>query len=129
MSQDYAERRIKEALRLAHGNTLRAQQQIIAWTYEDPKLLQALAKPHLNGIVAYNIERVASGRSEKIKNPQPQKQPQIAQDRFGMEILKAVVDSNSAIFGLDPAPSRKKGASQAHIDAIYRLAQNIRTKK
>ncbi len=131
MSREYAERRIGEALRLAHGNALRAHRQIVAWAYEDARLLQALTKPHLNGIVAYNIERVASGRSEKAKTLQPlaQKKPDTGADDFGMEILNAVADSNAAVFGLDSSPPQKKGASQAHVDAIYRLAQNVKTKK
>ena len=58
MSREYAEKRIKDALKQARGNATKARQQIIAWTNEDPKLLQALAQPHLTGIVAHAINRV-----------------------------------------------------------------------
>ena len=131
MSIEYAESRIKEALKLSGGNTIKARQQIIAWTYEDSKLLHALAKPHLSGIVAYNIERVASGRADAAKEAKPpEKKPaakkangKAKEEQFGLEILKAVAGSPE-IFGLeDPgAPRKKPGVSQSHIDAITAMA-------
>lgn len=134
MSLEYAERRIKEALKLTGGNHIKARQQIIAWTFEDSKLLHALAKPHLSGIIAYNIERVASGRADKAreKNEKPveptKKQAangQAKEEQFGLEILKAVAGSPQ-IFGLeDPgAPKKHGGVSQSHLDAIQAIAAN-----
>ncbi|MCB1650528.1 MAG: hypothetical protein KDI46_00585 [Alphaproteobacteria bacterium] len=139
MSREYAEHRIKEALKLSGGNMLKARQQIIAWTYEDTKLLHELTKPHLSGIVAYNIERVASGRAEAAKQPpsppaeqppkpapvrsakSPAKKPENA---FGMELLKAVASEHPTIFGLEDngALKRPQGVSQKHIDAINAIA-------
>lgn len=134
MSLEYAERRIKEALKQAKGNTTRARQQVIAWTYEDAKLLHALTKNHLSGIVAYHIERVASGRGEKDKAPPPPKPKQSAkakEDRFGMEILKAIVDSDAEVFGLESggAPRKRGQASQDHINAIHKMASKTKPKK
>jgi len=139
MSLEYAEQRIKEALKLSGGSQVKARQQIIAWTFEDAKLLHALAKPHLSGIVAYNIERVASGRAEAAKQAkaepdkkaQPKKSKTNGKDQeepFGLEILKAVAGS-SEIFGLeDPgAPTQRTGVSQSHVDAIR--AMTAKTKK
>lgn len=134
MSLEYAEKRIKEALKAAGGNQIKARQQIIAWTYEDAKLLHALAKPHLSGIVAYNIERVSSGRADAAKAAKTQatkKAPAQAkkaakgktkEEQFGLEILKAVAGS-PAIFGLeDPgAQGRRGGVSQSHLDAIQAI--------
>ena len=130
MSAEYAERRIKEALKLSGGNTIKARQQIIAWTFEDAKLLHALAKPHLSGIVAYNIERVASGRADAAKAAKPLNKKQAAkkangqgkQEQFGLEILKAVA-GQPQIFGLeDPgAPQKRPGVSKDHINAIQAL--------
>ncbi len=129
MSLDYAEGRIKEALKNAKGNPVKARQQIIAWAFEDAKLLYALAKPHLSGIVAYNIERVASGRAEKVapapeqtKKEAPVQKPK-KEEAFGLELLKAVAGS-SQIFGLEDAgaPRSSGHVSQAHIDAIRALA-------
>lgn len=132
MSLEYAEHRIKEALKLSGGNQIKARQQIIAWTYEDAKLLHALAKPHLSGIVAYNIERVASGRADAAKSVKAEdKKPpakkaaangKAKEEVFGLEILKAVAGSPE-IFGLeDPgAPRKKSGVSQSHVDAIQAI--------
>lgn len=124
MSREYAERRIKEAIKKANGNAMRARQQIIAWTMEDTKLLDALTRPHLNGIVAYNVERVMSGRSNAKEEPVPEK-PLAGEDEFGIEILKAVAASDAAIFGRENsgAPMAKRGrASKQHIDAIRQMA-------
>lgn len=132
MSLEYAEHRIKEALKLSGGNPIKARQQVIAWTFEDAKLLHALAKPHLSGIVAYNIERVASGRADaarskntEAKKPAPPAQKKTngrAGESFGLEILKAVAGSPE-IFGLeDPgAPRKKSGVSQSHVEAIQAI--------
>lgn len=129
MSLEYAEQRVKQALKLYGGNATKARQQIIAWTYEDPKLLHALTKNHLTGIVAYHIERVASGRAAKARNnkkmqpgtPMPDK---ANSQEFGMEILKAIAASGSPSFGLESyaAPQKRGQASQRHINAIKALA-------
>lgn len=133
MSLEYAENRIKEALKLAKGNQVKARQQIIAWAVEDPKLLFALTKPHLSGIVAYNIERVASGRAAAARTSKPAAQKPITQkqpaangkkpEQFGLEILKAVA-GNPAIFGLEDVGAMKKASpvSQRHVDAIKAIA-------
>jgi hypothetical protein len=142
MSLEYAEMRIQEALKLTKGNQMKAQQQIIAWIYEDAKLLHALAKPHLSGIVAYNVERVASGRAAAAKatateKPAPQKASAQGQgkppkpEQFGLEILKAVA-GNPAIFGLEDlgVPQKRGAASQRHVDAINAIAAKSKhTKK
>lgn len=138
MSLEYAENRIKEALKLCGGNQIKARQQVIAWTFEDAKLLHALAKPHLSGIVAYNIERVASGRADtaRAKNATAQKaespapKPQAREEAFGIELLKAIAGS-SQMFGLEDAgaPRKRQPVSQKHIDAIKAMAarQNKKT--
>ncbi len=131
MSLEYVERRINEALAQAKGNTTKARQLLIKAAQGDLRLLHGLTKAHLNGIVAYNIERVASGRGEKgKKKPAPPAKPKTPQkEKFGMEILKAVVNSG-AVFGMEAGtPSRKKGqASQQHIDAIRTMAEKSKKK-
>ncbi len=130
MSLDYVEKRIDEALKLSKGNATKARQTVIKWCQEDLKLLHGLTKAHLNGIVAYNIDRVTSGRSDKSKK-KPAPKPQLSgKEKFGMELLKAVVNSGS-IFGLEAtqAPRKKGQASQQHIDAIKKLAAKSKTKK
>lgn len=139
MSLKYAEEKIKEALALAGGNQARARQQLISWAFEDAKLLQALTKHHLTGIAAYHIERVASGRAAKPKRQSPQSTPspqaqKLATapqgDSFGKEILKAVANTDSAVFGLESysSPQKKGRASQRHIDAIRQMAARSKNK-
>jgi len=127
MSREYAEDRIREALKLAKGNATKARQQIIAWTATDARLLQALAKPHLTGIVAHAIDRViyhqATGdESEEI--PATPRPLNMEPDTFGKEILKALQSSDTARFGQEGAvPSTKRPkASQSHIDAMKKIA-------
>jgi hypothetical protein len=139
MSSEYAENRIKEALKLSKGNQAIARQQLIAWAFEDAKLLQALTKPHLSGIVAYNIERVASGRASAAKQPQAAQKPvqktsagkAAKPEQFGLEILKAVA-GKPEIFGLEDfgAPQKRGAASPRHIEAIKAMAAKSKhTKK
>ncbi len=129
---DYAERYIRDALKMYKGNALKTRKQLIAWAMEDARLMQELVKPHLNGIVAYNIERVASGRSEKAKSLEPLAEKvkgKSGAEKFGMEILKAVVADNATVFGFEDQPSRRKGASKDHVDAIKKLASKSKFKK
>ena len=134
MSLEYAERRIAEALKQAKGNQARARQQVIAWALQDDKLLQALTKSHLSGIVAYNIERVASGRAAAARKAQKpvQKKPANAQKQnqeadFGVELLRAVASSSTEVFGLENGSAgigRPGEVSQNHINAIRAIATN-----
>lgn len=133
MSLDYVEGRIKEALRLTNGNAALARQQVIAWAFEDMKLLYALAKPHLSGIVAYNIERVASGRSSpKPKASPPKKSASGSGEDFGIEILRAVASSTGTVFGLEgdtPVIQKRGQVSKSHVDALRMMAAKSKTKK
>ncbi|AGH98337.1 hypothetical protein [Micavibrio aeruginosavorus] len=129
MSREYAESRIREALRLSRGNATKARQQVIAWSYEDPRLLMALAQPHLTGIVAHAVNRVVEHPEGAIIDediPATPRTLDMAPDTFGKEILKALSGAGTAIFGHEsgsPALSgRRKKASQSHIDALKKLA-------
>ncbi|MCB1530590.1 MAG: hypothetical protein H6853_05675 [Rhodospirillales bacterium] len=123
MSQDYVEKRIREALKLSRGNAANARQQIIAWTREDMKLLQAITRPHMLGIVAHAVGHVMNRK----ETPPPAPPPAVEDDpkhAFGMEILRAVAGEGSPRFGQENAgpPLHKQPASQRHIDAINQLA-------
>lgn len=128
MSREYAEKRIREALRLAKGNATRARQQIVAWTNDDPKLLQALTKPHLTGIVAHAINRVLTrienGTDEMDDIPETPAALDMPPETFGQEIMAALKDSN-AVFGHEAGhtPGKRGQASQRHIDALRRMAE------
>ena len=100
MSREYADTKIKEALKLCNGNMTRARQHIITLAQEDGVLLNALVKPHLDGIVAYQVERVSSGRAE---------------------LEKRHPEGGSL-------PRKHKVASKQHIEAIHKLAASRRNK-
>lgn len=137
MSRDYAEGRIREALRRSGGNMIKARQQVIAWTYEDTKLLHELAKPHLTGIVAHAVGRVSSimtreeGDESKLsvedivrKTTPPVKAAKNKEEKFGLDLLKAIAQGDPAMFGQESfaAPVKSKQASQRHVDTIKSLA-------
>ena len=126
MTKDYVHNRIKEAMRLHKGNTYKARQQIIAWTYEDPKLLHSLARPHLTGIVSYAIDRYqrrvdeddSGNEFESVLDQQPG-------EDFGKEILKSMVTGKPDIFGEEPTGYQRthSKASKKHQDIMRLLAQ------
>ena len=135
MSREYAESRIREALRQHKGNVTKARQQVMAWAFEDSKLLQALAQPHLTGIVAHAVSRVVYRQStgeEQAEETVPEipKALDMAPETFGMEILKALSSDNTAVFGRDGgAPvSRRKQASKTHTDALRMMASKAKKK-
>ncbi len=125
MSREYAESRIREALKLAKGNPTKARQRVIAWTFEDPKLLQALARPHLSGIVAHAINRAISRQDlEEVEAPDEPEKLNMAPETFGAEILAALQSGNTARFGQEGnAPQGRRGqASKSHIEALKKIA-------
>jgi hypothetical protein len=128
MSREYADKRIREALKLAKGNATKARQQIVAWTYEDQKLLQALTKPHLTGIVAHAINRVISrmesGADEEDDIPENPQSLDMPPETFGQEIMQILKNSNTTMFGHEggATPGRRGQASQRHIDAMKKIA-------
>lgn len=123
MSLEYAQRKILEALKLTRGNAAKARQQIMAWTYEDPKLLQALTKPHLTGIVAHAVNRVITKQKDPV--PQNVQAPMNKDESFGRELLKSIAGSDTAIFGQENVapPISRSQASQNHIKAIQQIAR------
>ena len=125
MSREYAEGRIREALKQSKGNPTKARQRIIAWTYEDPKLLQALAQPHLTGIVAHAVSRVIY--KQELPEPEAPEMPaslDMEPETFGQEILAALQSNDTAMFGMEQnAPQPRRGqASKSHIEAIKKIA-------
>lgn len=132
MSREYAEGRIREALKQSKGNPTKARQRVIAWTYEDPKLLQALAQPHLTGIVAHAVSRVVHKQDiPEVDAPDMPESLDMAPETFGKEILAALQNSNTAMFGQESsAPSgRRPQASKSHIDALKHIASKSQTGK
>jgi len=134
MAENYAESKIKEALKASQGNARQAQKMLIEWSLRDNDLLVALVKPHMTGITAHAVNRIVSGK----KTPEavtPQK-PSVVRssqkkDSFGMDILKTIADGDTATFGQESygRPVGKKGASQRHIDAIHQIIKSSQSKK
>lgn len=131
MNRDYAEKRIREALKAAGGNPTRARQQVTAWAFDDAKLLHELVAPHITGIVAHAVNRVMITKEK----PVPTEPPKVAApkgDAFGMEILKAIALGNPAQFGLESGSGvsvKKQQASQRHIDAIRQMVSKDKSGK
>lgn len=133
MSWDYVEEKVKEAARIGGGNATRTKNALMDLALDDPKLLRALTKPHLNGIAAHAIRRIA----EDIKIPKKTAQDNgkaaatleaekpKKKNSFGMDILKAVAGDRATLFGQEAyaAPLGKSKVSQRHIDAIYAIAK------
>lgn len=134
MSTEYADTKIREALTLANGNQTMAQNIIATMAHQDVKLLQALTKNHLSGIVAFHVERVVSGRAPQLKpaNMAAEDMKRQVQEAspFGKEILKAVTADRAEIFGFDSgAPTgRRASASQDHINSLRQMAERAKHK-
>ena len=135
MNRDYSESKIREALKLSGGNATRARQQLIAWAFEDTKLLHELMAPHMTGIVAHAINHVMAQGEKKPKLVPVPEESKISEDAkndpFGLEILKAIALGNPAQFGLENAnaTSRKQAASQRHVDDIKEMVAKGKSKK
>ena len=133
MIREYAEKRIREAIRLARGNATKARQQIIAWAGEDQRLLMGLAQPHLTGIAAHAINRVIHRQemeSEEEDLPVTARTLDLPPDAFGKEILNALSSHDTPVFGYESSapPAHRKKASQSHIDALKAIASKSRKK-
>lgn len=129
MSLNYTENRIKEALRLHNGNTSKAQKQIFAWLYEDHKLLLDITRPHINGIVAYGVDRVLRRMLKTNDELLEDEAQDVAmspnkKQSIGKDMLRGFIAKNAPQFGQESvqAPLRKKVASQKHVDTMHMLA-------
>lgn len=133
MNREYSEGKIREALKLSGGNATKARQQVIAWAFDDTKLMHELMAPHMTGIVAHAINHVMSMK-EKPERPAVPQSVDVkgkGNDPFGLEILKAIALGNPAQFGLESgnATSKKQEASQRHVDAIKQMVSKGKKSK
>lgn len=133
MNREYAEKRIRDALKASGGNATVARQQIIAQALDDTKLLHELVAPHITGIVAHAVNHVLHAKEKAVPAApaSPKPLPKDAKnDPFGMEILKAIALGNPAQFGLESGVSiKKQAASQRHIDAIRQMVSKDKSGK
>jgi len=135
MSINYTENRIKEALRLNNENMNDAQKQIFAWLYEDHKLLLDITRPHINGIVAYAVQRTLNRMLKSDDEILDEVAEDAAlssskKDQTGKDILKGFISKEAPQFGQESVavPLRKKAASQKHVDVMHMLAATSRKK-
>ncbi len=122
MSGSSVESRIRDILARAGGNEARARLMLLDEAPRDLELLYGLTRPHLNGIVAYAVDRVVRKKAEE---PPPLPPVHAAPgEAFGKELLKALALGDPARFGEEAfsAPARRGTASQRHIDALKRMA-------
>ncbi len=131
MSNEYAQSKIRQALKNHGGNIALARKQVMLWAYDDAALLRSIAAPHLDGIIAYQVERVASGRAELEKrHPEMAVKVKKEEDNFGMNLLRAVADSDATVFGMEYGlRPKRKSASKQHIEAIHKMAALSRNAK
>lgn len=138
MPPSYLQTCIQEALKKAKGNETKARALIAAQAMEDEKLLQALAKPHLSGIVAHAVGRIAIQQKNKKAEsydelPVAPKAPRggKSENEFGLDLLKALGGANVPKFGVEDAAPRmgKKQASQQHVNALKLMAAKSKAGK
>lgn len=138
MAQSYLQDCILDALARSKGNQNKAQKIIALQAMEDPQLLQALAKPHLTGIVAHAVGRIAIQENAKkaAERDMPDKPVVgggLAQDMngFGLDLLKALGGPNVPKFGMEDAAPRlgKKQASLQHVNALKMMANKSKPPK
>ena len=125
MSREYAEERIRRALELCKGHTLKTQQKIIAEAVQDHRLLLSLTQGHLTGIVALWVNRVITKQHAEYPDvPNVPEGIDMTPESFGKEILDIMQSQNTALFGTESSapPVRRKQASQRHIDALRQIA-------
>jgi len=131
-STNYAEDKIKEALKASRGNPAQAQKALIEWALQDQELLIALVRPHMKGITAHAVDRVARGKKapEAVSSSSSKSSTKL-KDSIGMDILKTIAGGETAQFGQENygRPLGKKGASQRHIDAIHQIIKSGESKK
>lgn len=140
--QDYAQSRVRDALKEAKGNVPQAQRLLLAWMDFDELLLRAIAEPHLRSIAGYALQSQLFDEAEEkhtaqasapvpgMPPPPVTKQPaaeeKAAEDTatFGLALLQNVTGGTRAQqfgFVTDEMDAPQK-TSARHIEAILQLA-------
>ena len=139
--QDYAQSRVRDALKEAKGNVPQAQRLLLAWMDFDELLLRAIAEPHLRSIAGYALQsqlfdEVEEKHTAQSFAPVPgthvpvTKQPPAGEKAaeetatFGLALLQNVTGGTRAQqfgFVTDEMDAPQK-TSARHIEAILQLA-------
>ena len=137
MSWNYARDQIERALAATKGNALAATRLVMEAALNDARLMTELAAPHLKGIVSHAVSYVvrdqASGKARAQGGgaiPDSPEAMNMPLDQFGRELLGALSGRDTPRFGTEAygaAPGGpKKPVSKAHIEAIKKIARNVR---
>ena len=137
MAHDYVDQKVNEAIALSGGSDAKATQLLIEWAIDDQMLLLALTQNHLKGIASLAVSHAnakGGGRIEKAKGkstPAPEKPKPIDMpvESFGCDLLNALSSRDTVRFGMEgavgrPIVTRKKKASQQHIDSLKKISEN-----
>lgn len=131
-SLGYLEACIAEALVQSGGNLTAARRLLATRVQLDVRLLQALAAPHMAGIIAYHVDRVARRGSDVLQALQPSPKtsqtnktlPTLPAD-FAHDLLSAIVSNQGPLFGQgagEAPPVHRTIASPTHVQALRTIA-------
>lgn len=129
----YAQQKIREALAASKGNRKKSEDMVRAMALDDARLLGELMGPHLAGVIAHAVARVAEGKEDEVSPKRPDKPVPVAfpQDAFGRDLVRAITSKDVNGFGM-PQPktleAKPKPASKQHVDAIKALASKTISK-
>jgi hypothetical protein len=126
MTQTYLEKRVKEAMAEAKGSKVKARKLLLTWAVQDQQLLLSLSKAHLPALATQAIE-VIMARIEMQAKGVPLRKQGKAGENIGKDIISAMNERDTPKFGQEASapPLSRRAASQAHVDAIHKLAKPI----
>lgn len=130
--QNYLDKCVSQALAQSGGNAASARKILTARAKLDARLLQAMASPHMVGIVSYHVDRILRKakagdipKPRKAKTPLPPPPKNMQQNEFTNALRGAIEDHKGQIFGQEQIAkgSRSKiQASNRHISALRAIA-------
>jgi hypothetical protein len=129
----YASQKVLKALADTSGDRKAAHKLVVQWASADPRLLMALAKPFLSGIVGHAVQQ-APQEARARAGRKPMSKPRA----LTAEALDSVIGQLGASIGEAKAPqgmaavlSRPKPtkAGQGHQDSMRQLARAFAAKR
>ncbi len=138
ISNNYAKKRIKDALLISNGNYATAQRLILSWLKDDSLLLRELAIPHFKSMVGYalqeygqEIEAKNLKKTNLLSKVQEQDTKNNDIDNFGQAMLQNMSSSGSMQnfgFTSDSELTPPAKTSKRHVNAIMKIAKKKKAK-
>lgn len=140
MSRSYARQKIKQALRVAEGDTKQASRDIIELCVRDHEFLLGLTEPFLRGIIGHALKGAGELKpgegAEKAKREVTPKVLEVEEmakaTGLGADIVKNVLGSGGHKFGTQDRTrstlGKKTKASSKHVDALRAIAEKSKDK-